>query len=162
LILLAVGPLDVLDGPFRVVVRRVAVLPALDAVEGQQLPLVVGAGVAGVLRPVPDDLVIPVASEAGVRAGGAPADLGCPDAVAAAQGGPEGARFGVVGAAGVRTFHAHRLDAVRLLAGEQRGPRRHAPAAEIGPMEAHAVTGQGVDVGRLDPRPGFGIAADGL
>src|SRR5207248_11344886 len=110
LILVAVRPLDVLDGPLRVVVGRVAVLPPLLAVEREDLALVVGPGVLGVLGPVPHDLIVPVAAEPGVGAGVPLADLGGVVAVLAEQGGPERALLRVVGATGVRALHPHGLD----------------------------------------------------
>src|SRR5262249_3025445 len=136
LALVAVGPLDVLDGPLRVVVGRVAVLPPLLAVEREQLPFVVGRAVLGVFRPVPADLVVPVASEAGVGPGVPLADLGGVVAALAEEGRPEGALLRVVGAGGVGAVHPHRLDGVRLVAGEHGRPRRHAPRTRGRPVAA--------------------------
>src|SRR5262249_25128432 len=118
LALVAVLALDVLDSPFGVVVRRVAVLPLLLAVESQQLLLVVGPGVVRVFGPVPDDLVVPIAAEPRVRAGVPLADLGGVVAVRPELRRPERTLLRVVGAAGVLPLRPHRLDAVRVVPGE--------------------------------------------
>src|SRR5262249_57321310 len=99
--------------------------------EGEQLLLVVRPGIVGVLGPVPDDLVVPVAAEAGVGAGVPLADLGRVVAVLAEQRRPERALLRVVGTAGILALHPHRLDAVRMPAGKDRGPRRDAPPAQV-------------------------------
>src|SRR5688572_30281032 len=59
---------DELARPLRVVVRRIAIDLLLHAVDREDLPFVISAGVLRVLRPIPDDLVIPITSPARVVA----------------------------------------------------------------------------------------------
>ncbi len=46
------------------------------------------------------------------------------------------------------------------MSGQQRGPRRHAPGADVGVSEPDAFGRESVDVGRLHPVPGFRVATD--
>jgi hypothetical protein len=132
------------------------------AIEGENLILVVIAGVVRMRRAVPDDLIIPVAAVAGVCACVPLADLRSVVAVLAEDRRDKGAFGRIVRAAWIDAFHGHRLHGVLQAAGEQTGPRGHAPGAEIRAREADALGGQLVDVWRLDPIGRFGIAAQGL
>src|SRR5262249_29368507 len=113
----AVRPLDVLDSPLRVVVGRVAVLPFLLAVDVQALLLLVRPGVIRVLRPVPNDLRVPVAADPGVGAGVPLADVRGVVAAGAELRRPERALLRVVGAPGILPLRPHRLNGVRLVPG---------------------------------------------
>ena len=68
-----------------------------------------------------------------------------------------GAERGVVG----RVAAAHRLDPVRVQAGQDRGPRGVADRVlAVGPIEAHPSAREGVDVGRVDER--IAVAGQGV
>ena len=156
---IAVGALDVVDGPAGVVVGGVAGRGAIDAVEGEELIGVIVAGVFRMAGSVPDDLVIPVAAEAGVGAGVPLADLRRVVALLPKLRGHERTLRGIVTAPGVGALHRHALDAVLEPAGEQRRARWHAPRAEVAALETHALRGQAVDVRRLHPRRAGAVTA---
>src|SRR5439155_5513705 len=74
---------------------------------------------------------------------------------------PERTFFGIVRAAWILALHSHRLNRVRIAAGEQVRPAGHTPTAEIAMLKTNARFGQPIDIRRLDPRPRLRIAADG-
>lgn len=118
------------DGPVGVLVGGVALEDFGFAVlVSDVLVVVVVLAGFGVFGAVPDDLEVPIATEAGIGAG-VPlvAFLG-------EDFGPEWALDGIVLAAGVGAFHAHGFDAVGVAAGEHGGAGGHAPGAVIGGEE---------------------------
>ena len=151
-----------IDGPIGVLVGGVAFEDfGFAALVGDGLVVVVVLAGFGVFRAIPDELVVPVAAEAGIGTGVPFADLGGEVAFLAEDFGPERAFFGVVFAARVGAFHAHGFDAVGVSAGEHGGAGGHAPGAVVGGKEADALFGEAVDVGCFDPGVGFFVATEG-
>src|SRR4051794_10302920 len=111
--------LDVVDGPARVVVGGITFYDIrLPSVGGEELVVVVVGCVGGMLRSVPDDLMIPITAEPRVAARMPFADVCRVIAVPPKDGGPERALRGIVVAAGILALHAHCLGPVRMEPGE--------------------------------------------
>ena len=159
---IAVFATDVIERPLGVVVGRVAFDGLLLAIDAHDLRFVVGTGVFGMQRAIPNDLMIPIAPPTGVSAGVPLADLCGVVALLAHFRWNEGALLWIVSTARVFALHRHGLDAVRKAPGEHGGTRWHAPGAKIGGMEADAVFCQRINVRGLHPGPGAWVAAHGF
>src|SRR5262249_10198495 len=117
--LVATLALDIVAGPLRIVIGRVAIDRLLLAVDRYDLFLVVIAGVFGIPGPVPDDLIIPIAAEARVGPSVPLSDLCRLIAVLPEDARPEGTLFGIVRAARILALHSHRLDSMWIATGQQ-------------------------------------------
>ena len=149
---------NVLTGPLRIIVSRVTFNDfRLAAVERQHLFVVVVACIVGMPRPVPDDLIIPVAAETGIGTGVPLTDLRGVITMLAKDARPEGRLLRVIRAAGILADHPHRLDTVRMAAGQQCRSRGHAPRTEIRTAKPNAGLRQRVDMRRASPRIRLGI-----
>src|SRR5688572_14157982 len=105
--------------PPRVVVCRITVdLFRFAAIGLDQLVVVVRSRILHMTRPVPNDLIIPVAAEPSVSPGVPFADLRGAVSVLAKDAGPEGTLRRIVVAARIVTHHPHRFDAVAVMPGQ--------------------------------------------
>ena len=151
-------PTNVVDGPFGVVVGGVAGRhDGVTPVFLDELIVVIVAGISLVAGAVPDELVIPVTSVAGIGSGVPLSNLGSLVPGLSKLGGPEPTFFRIVGAAGVFTLHPHRLDSEAVMPGQQGRARWHAPSPNRSVVKADSALREGVDVRCIDPVVGLGI-----
>ena len=108
---------QIIDGPFSVVVGRISFDQLFfSTLKGNQLVVVVGAGVLGELRPIPDDLEIPIPSISCIRARMPLADLSGRVACLFERAHPKWSFFDRI-RPWIVSFHPHGLDAVGEFSG---------------------------------------------
>ena len=123
LLLIASFAFHEVDGPVRVLVRRVTLQNLrLPAVVSDRLIVVVVLVIGRVFGTIPDDLVIPIATKACIDARMPLSDLSREVTILPEHLRPERTLFRIVCAARVRSFHPHRRDTELMMSGKQRCP----------------------------------------
>ncbi len=152
LVAVPVLAIDVIDRPVRVVVGGIALGHLrLTAIHADHLVVVVVRRVLRKTGPIPDHLKIPVPAMAGVDARVPFANLGRMITALPKIAGPEGALLRIVGAAGILPLHAHGLDAMLMMPGQDCRPRGHAPGTDVSPRETNTLRSQRIDIRRSRP-----------
>ena len=161
-LLITTFTVDELNRPVGVLVGCIALDTFwFPAIFDDDLIVIVIRRIFGVFGPVPNDLVIPVASKPGVNSGMPLADVrGCVT-VLAEDAWPERTLFWIVRAPRVLTLHSHRFDAVLVMSRQKRCSRWHTPGTDVSSVEPDSTSRKRVNVWRRYPFVAFRIATDG-